>query len=204
MDGTANRPSPVWTAIALVMLAAATVVVAAPAASASGGGGCGRPVTDEKGIGVSIRAFCFLPTVLRVAPGQTVTFRNRDPMPHTILGANGVWGSFDTLRRRQSATYRFVRPGVYPYVCTYHPGMVGVVVVGNAGGPGAAGITTTAAGPVVLVSPTSQPATAVRPAVAQASASSPLRTVPVIAGLGVLLVSSIALLAAGRRRRGGA
>ena len=53
--------------------------VAAPVASlASGGGGCGRPVTDGDGTRVSIRNFCFGPTVLRVRPGDTVTWVNRD------------------------------------------------------------------------------------------------------------------------------
>jgi len=52
-------------------------------------------------------------------------------------------------------SYRFVRSGVYPYVCTYHPGMVGAVVVGDGTGLGAVG-TTTAAGPVTLVNPSSE------------------------------------------------
>ena len=55
-----------------------------------------------------------------------------------VLGANGIWGSYDALKRNAEATYEFAEPGVYPYVCTWHPGMVGVIVVGDgAGGAGA-------------------------------------------------------------------
>jgi plastocyanin len=120
-------------------------------ASASGGGGCGRRVTDATGLTVTIRQFCFGPTILRVAPGQTVTWINRDPFPHTVVGANAVWGDFSTLKRSARVSYRFIRSGVYPYVCTFHPGMVGAIVVGDGTGLGSARTTTTAAGPVSLV-----------------------------------------------------
>jgi plastocyanin len=117
-------------------------------ASASGGGGCGRPVTDAKGTGVDIRDFCFSPTILRVSTGDAVTFTNVDPVPHSVLGANATWGDYAGFKKR-SVTYRFSEPGVYPYVCTYHPGMVGAVVVGD--GVGGAIDTPTAEGPVTKV-----------------------------------------------------
>ena len=123
-----------------------TLAFAPGVAAASGGGGCGSPVTDAAGTAVHIRGFCFEPTILRAAPGQVVTFANRDVTPHTVLGANGAWGGFEVLKRGREATYRFSESGIYPYVCTYHPGMVGTVVVGDGAG-GAIG-TTTAAGPV--------------------------------------------------------
>jgi plastocyanin len=133
-----------------IVLAWATWVPAT--AAASGGGGCGAKVSDEPGTTVDIRDFCFAPTVLRAEPGETITFSNLDTTGHTVLGANGSWGSFDMLHPRTgTVSYRFVRPGVYAYVCTYHPGMVGTVVVGDASGPGEAGVTTTKDGPVTVV-----------------------------------------------------
>jgi plastocyanin len=116
-------------------------------AGASGGGGCGGPVTEESGTEVEIKEFCFTPTILRAEPGDTITFTNLDRSPHTVLGANGTWGSYDALKRNVEATYEFAEPGVYPYVCTWHVGMVGVVVVGE--GAGGAIDTTTADGPVI-------------------------------------------------------
>lgn len=98
-----------------------------------------------------IRAFCFAPTILHVALGDEVTFVNRDPVRHNVLGAHATWGGFDTLREGSDATYRFEEPGIYPDVCTVHPGMVGAVMVGS--GDGGAIDTTTAAGPVVRVPP---------------------------------------------------
>jgi plastocyanin len=133
-----------------IVLAWATWIPAA--AGASGGGGCGAKVTDQPGTTVDIQNFCFSPTVLRAEPGQTITFSNLDTTAHTVLGANGSWGSFDMLHARTgNISYRFVRPGVYAYVCTFHPGMVGTIVVGNADAPGEAGVTTTKHGPVTVV-----------------------------------------------------
>ena len=144
MRARASRRS---VALAFVFAVVAGVALVPGAAGASGGGGCGGPVTDEAGTEVEISEFCFTPTILRAAPGDTVTFTNLDRSPHTVLGANGVWGSYDAMKRSVEATYEFAEPGVYPYVCTWHSGMIGVVVVGD--GAGGAIDTTTADGPVI-------------------------------------------------------
>jgi len=68
-----------------------------------------------------------------------------------VLGANATWGGYDALKKGHEATYEFADAGVYPYVCTWHVGMVGAIVVGN--GTGGAIDTTTAAGPVTLTLP---------------------------------------------------
>jgi plastocyanin len=111
----------------------AAVVATFPAvpAVASGGGGCGGPVTQETGDAVAIRQFCFEPTIL-VVPGEgQVTFTNRDGFPHNVLGANASWGSFARMNDGKTRAFSFDEPGVYPYVCSWHPGMVGAVVVGG-------------------------------------------------------------------------
>ena len=170
-------------------------------AAASGGGGCGRAVTDERGTTVEIEDFCFGPTILRVDPGQVVTFANRDSFPHVVLGANGVWGSYQQVRGNHEVQYRFDRSGVYPFVCTYHPGMIGAVVVADGAGPGAAGSTTTAAGPVTLVEPEARtaPVVAAVPPPAPNASMRPWQIV--LAGVALLaLAGGIALVA---RRRGG-
>jgi plastocyanin len=117
---------------------------------ASGGGGCGGPVTDGAGTTVEIEDFCFGPTILRVAPGESVTFVNLDRSPHTVLGANATWGGYDALKKGHEATYEFAEAGVFPYVCTWHPGMVGAIVVGD--GAGGAIETSTADGPITRTS----------------------------------------------------
>jgi plastocyanin len=116
-----------------VLVAAMVALAFFPAgpADASGGGGCGEPITEERGTEVEIEGFCFTPTVLYAAPGETVTWTNRDGVRHNVGGANLAWGSFEQLKYEESISHTFSEPGVYSYVCTLHPGMVGTVVVGD-------------------------------------------------------------------------
>jgi len=129
--------SVVTTVVAMILVSAV-----ATTAGASGGGGCGGPVSDARGSVVRIKGFCFLPTILRVHPGQTVAFRNRDGFSHVVLGANAVWGSFSQVRSHRQVRYRFLRPGVYPYVCTFPAhwrtmnGMLNVIQPAGRGGRG--------------------------------------------------------------------
>lgn len=133
-----------------MLVAWALALVLVPGvARASGGGGCGAPVTDAAGTGVEIDQFCFSPTILRTEAGAVVTFENLDPTTHNVLGAQGAWGSWDAMKRGRELSFRFAEAGVFPYVCAYHPGMVGVVVVGD--GIGGAIDTTTKEGPVTQV-----------------------------------------------------
>ncbi|MGH2649950.1 MAG: cupredoxin domain-containing protein, partial [Actinomycetota bacterium] len=53
---------------------------------------------------------------------------------HNISANN--WGYFDDLLEGRSFTATFTDDGVYPYACTYHPGMNGAVVVGDGLGAG--------------------------------------------------------------------
>lgn len=198
-----TKRSAMWLAIAIATVAA--VAFPGGAAVASGGGGCGRPVSDARGDTVRIRNFCFGPTILQVHPGDEVRFINADSTPHTVMGANASWGSFRQLNVGKHVTYRFTRPGVYPYVCTWHPGMVGAVVVG--GGPRmATGASTTASGPVVQVLP--QPR--IQPAVAAAPAIEPPSPAPISSGwiapwqliaLGAFTLLVVAAVEMERRRR---
>jgi plastocyanin len=110
------------------------LVLTFPALSAAGGGGCHTGATQGKGTDVEIADACFTPTLLHVDPGQSVTWTNTDPFVHNIT-ANS-WGHFDDLLKGDSFTATFGDAGVYPYACTYHPGMSGAVVVGDGLGAG--------------------------------------------------------------------
>jgi plastocyanin len=168
-------------------------------ATASGGGGCGRAVTYDGGTRINIHNYCFGPTILHVRPGETVTWVNRDTFPHSVLGANGSWGSFQSIRLHgRKLRYRFVDPGIYPYVCTIHVGMVGAVVVGNGKAVEATQAVTTNAGPVIPVQPRiAHPTSPSEQGLAPAVTSWPVRA---WWGVGLLLVV-VATIASRRRRQ---
>jgi plastocyanin len=113
-------------------LAAAPVVAAAGPARA--GGGCHDGVTKDTGTTIRIVDACFTPTILQVKPGGTVTWVNDDTFVHNVT-ANG-WGHFDDLQPLARYSANFDQDGLYPFACTLHPGMSGVIVVGAGTGPG--------------------------------------------------------------------
>ena len=63
-----------------------------------------------------------------VRAGQAVRWVNDDPVVHTVAFDDASGTSAD-VPQNGSFTYRFDRPGVYPYHCTQHPFMKGVVIV---------------------------------------------------------------------------
>jgi plastocyanin len=107
---------------------------------ASAGGGCHAGPTQGNGTAVDLKGACFTPSLLRVAPGSTITFTNYDPMVHNISG--GLWGHYDNLQPGASFSASFDQAGIYPYACMIHPGMTGVIVVGDGTGPGNGAVVT--------------------------------------------------------------
>ena len=82
---------------------------------------------------VTIREFKYAPESVRIAPGGTVTWRNRDRAPHTATtgGEGEAPEKFDTgtLRRGGRGKVTLKRPGTYTYVCSFHAFMTGKVEV---------------------------------------------------------------------------
>lgn len=111
--------------------------LAAPAAAL--GGGCHNPMDGrievsrvEGAAATAHAAECgFYPAVLYVDQGAEVTWTNKDPVPHTITGAQLSWGSEEAYNRGEEVSFSFPKDGVFPYYCVLHPGMVGAVVVGD-------------------------------------------------------------------------
>lgn len=78
---------------------------------------------------VVIRNFAFVPSSLTVAPGATITVTNQDRAPHTMTARNRAFDS-GTISGGQSGQITAPRtPGTYPYFCTIHPSMTGVLIV---------------------------------------------------------------------------
>ena len=76
---------------------------------------------------VTIDAFAFAPATLTVERGDTVRWRNDDPVPHTVTAA----GAFDSGSIAAGATWQYTAAtrGRFEYVCTFHPTMKGTLVV---------------------------------------------------------------------------
>jgi plastocyanin len=105
------------------------------------------PRTEASETQIKVAPCAFGPTIAHVAIGSTVTFFNGPNFTHLITGANAEWGSRDVeLKPGQQVSYRFDKPGVYPYACALHRGMSGAIVVGDAAGAAAAGTTTPPSG----------------------------------------------------------
>ena len=82
------------------------------------------PATTE----VKIDNFSFGPGVVTVTSGTTVTWTNRDDIPHTVVSTDGVFKS-KVLDTDEKFSYTFGKAGTFPYFCSIHPKMTGKVVV---------------------------------------------------------------------------
>lgn len=76
---------------------------------------------------VEIDGVKYSPMTLVVKRGDTVTWINKDPFPHTVTAK----GAFDSGDIPAGGKWKFVarKPGTYDYGCTYHPNMKGVLKV---------------------------------------------------------------------------
>jgi plastocyanin len=83
-----------------------------------------KPETTE----VKIDNFSFGPGTLTVPVGTTVTWTNRDDIPHTVVSTDGVFKS-KVLDTDEKFTFTFSKAGTYPYFCSIHPKMTGKVIV---------------------------------------------------------------------------
>lgn len=77
---------------------------------------------------VHISKFKFDPAEIEVKSGDIIEFDNQDFAPHTATAKDK---SFDTKDLKKDATAQITagKAGIYDYACTYHPGMVGKIIV---------------------------------------------------------------------------
>jgi plastocyanin len=75
-----------------------------------------------------ISDFKFAPATITVHVGDSITWTNDGPSPHSATANNG---SFDNgvLKKGQSASHTFSQAGTFTYFCSVHPFMHGTVVV---------------------------------------------------------------------------
>ncbi|MBV9341920.1 MAG: cupredoxin family copper-binding protein [Acidobacteria bacterium] len=80
------------------------------------------------GAEVKVDNFTFGPDTLTVAVNSTVTWLNKDDIPHVIASNDGLFKS-KALDTDQEYSYTFTKAGTYAYYCSIHPKMVGKIVV---------------------------------------------------------------------------
>ena len=77
---------------------------------------------------VTIEAVQFVPPALTVKAGDTIVWVNKDPFPHTAVSKDA---GLDSKEIGAGASWKFVAAtkGEFPYICTLHPTMKGVLRV---------------------------------------------------------------------------
>jgi plastocyanin len=86
--------------------------------------------TEVKAPAAEVRVdnFTFGPQLLTVPLNTTVTWVNRDDIPHVIVSDDGVFRS-KALDTDDTYSFTFTKAGTYPYFCGIHAKMVGKIVV---------------------------------------------------------------------------
>ena len=88
------------------------------------------PATQSAGQQVTIDNFAFDPQILTVSPGTTVTWLNRDDVPHTATSSDSARKfKSPALDTDEKFSHVFTDAGTYPYFCAVHPKMTGKIVV---------------------------------------------------------------------------
>jgi plastocyanin len=77
---------------------------------------------------VRVDNFTFGPGTLTVPVDSTVTWLNKDDVPHVIASNDGVFRS-KALDTDDQYSFTFTKPGTYEYFCSIHPKMVGKIIV---------------------------------------------------------------------------
>jgi plastocyanin len=116
--------------VRLETLAVAAVVVALSACSGASTQAAKGPV-PAKGNEVVISDYRFFPQRLTVPVGATVTWVNHDLAPHTATHRGEHDLAFDSgsLGYHAAFVHTFKTAGSYDYLCVFHQGMLGWIVV---------------------------------------------------------------------------
>ena len=89
-----------------------------------------RAKSEEQSSPTEVRVdnFSFAPETLTVPVNSTVTWVNKDDVPHVIASNDGLFKS-KGLDTDDKYSYTFAKAGTYSYYCSIHPKMVGKIVV---------------------------------------------------------------------------
>ena len=77
---------------------------------------------------IGIDNFSFTPSPLTVKAGTTVTWVNKDDVPHLIVSTQNRFKASPVLDTDQRYSATITKAGTYDYFCSLHPKMVGKIV----------------------------------------------------------------------------
>ncbi|CAG9271312.1 Plastocyanin [Paraburkholderia unamae] len=77
---------------------------------------------------IVIKNFMFSPMAITVKAGTTVTWKNMDGEPHTVVNDAGIFHSA-ALDQNDTYQFKFDKPGVYKVFCGIHPYMKATITV---------------------------------------------------------------------------
>ena len=116
VSGTVTAPAPGMGGVVVYLIPAASARVPAVA-----------PLSAQ----IDQRDLRFVPRVIAVSPGSTVSFLNSDPVMHNVFSPSMRAGGFDlgTYSQGERRSFTFDDEGAYVIFCHVHPEMVAYVVV---------------------------------------------------------------------------
>jgi plastocyanin len=82
---------------------------------------------------ITIKDFSFMPPVVSIPVGSTVTWINQDDEPHTVVAGDALFRS-PALDTGESFSFTFSSPGKVEYLCSIHAQMSGRILI-TAGQP---------------------------------------------------------------------
>jgi plastocyanin len=112
-----------------LLLVAFTVAALAGCGGGSDNASAPKTASSQSDATISISDFKFVPQTLTVRHGAPVRVTNSDSAPHTVTADDGHSFDSGTVATGDSATIRAAKAGRFPYHCTIHPFMKGVLVV---------------------------------------------------------------------------
>jgi plastocyanin len=122
----------------IVVGAALAGVVVAPAPANKGSSGATKPATAApaskgkvKTVEIKVNEMTFGPAMANANVGDTISWVNVGKIPHTVTAKDG---SFDKTPIAPGERFNYVlrKEGTVSYVCSFHPGMDGMLMVGPA------------------------------------------------------------------------
>lgn len=116
---TTSSPSIVRLSIIALTVLAFAGCTAAPAPTPGHGGAAAHGDAKE----VILDKVAFSPKELTVTAGTTVTWVNKEEMPHDVTGKDKAWGSpggMGAMKKGMSFSKTFDEPGTHDYYCAMH------------------------------------------------------------------------------------